>query len=256
MEILAVYVLKTLLLPPASLLLLAFFGLAIARRRERLGRAVLSLALLALVVLSLPFTASRLVALLPSWPALDAVTIANSHAQAIVILGGGLRGPAPEYGLARDVRAETLQRLRYGARLARLSGLPILVSGGRVFGGEQPAEADIMARVLEEDFGVTVRWRETQSRNTAENARYSGQILARDGISRVLLVTHALHMPRALEQFRTTGLEVIPAPTVLPGANEPPGVLDFLPSAAGLYDSAEVLHEALGRLWYRWRYRQ
>ncbi len=254
MEILSVYALKTLLLPPASLLLLGLGGLALGRRR-RAGRVMLSLALLGLVLLSLPYTASRLAALMPSWPALDAQAIGASRAQAIVVLGGGLRGPAPEYDRDRDVRGQTLQRLRYGARLARRTGLPVLVSGGRVFGGDQPAEADLMATVLAQEFRVPVRWRETDSRNTAENARYSARILTAEGITRILLVTHALHMPRALQQFRARGLEVTPAPTVLPGAGQPPGLLDFIPSATGLEDSAEVLHEFLGRLWYRWRYR-
>jgi len=253
MEIWAVYVLKTLLLPPASLLLLAICGLL--SRRRRLGRTLLSLALLGLVLLSLPYTASRLAALLPAYPALDAQAIAAARPQAIVILGGGLRGEAPEYVPGYDVKAETLQRLRYGAHLERQTGLPILVSGGRVFDGEQPPEADLMAVVLEHDFGVPVRWREVRSRNTAENARYSRQLLAGEGITRILLVTHGLHLPRALEQFRANGLEVTPAPTVLLSTGESPGLLDFLPSAVGLEGSVEVLHEVLGRLWYRLRYR-
>jgi uncharacterized SAM-binding protein YcdF (DUF218 family) len=44
-----------------------------------------------------------------------------SNAQAIVILGGGVRREAPEYGGA-TLGGITLERVRYGARLARTTG--------------------------------------------------------------------------------------------------------------------------------------
>ena len=94
-------------------------------------------------------------------------------AQAVVILGGGVRRDAPEYG-GDTLATLTLERVRYGARVARLTGLPVLVSGGSVLGGEP--EAKLMAASLEREFGVPVRWVETRSRTTHENAVLSARI--------------------------------------------------------------------------------
>jgi uncharacterized SAM-binding protein YcdF (DUF218 family) len=104
-----------------------------------------------------------------------------------------------------------LERLRYGVHLARQSGLPILLSGGAPYGGTP--EAELMQRALKEDFGLGARWQEKTSRDTTENAQESVRILRAAGVSRVLLVTHALHMPRAQAAFAAVEMEVIAAPT-------------------------------------------
>jgi uncharacterized SAM-binding protein YcdF (DUF218 family) len=79
-------------------------------------------------------------------------------AQAIVILGGGVRHEALEYG-GHTLGRLTLERTRYGARVAKQTGLPVLVSGGAPSGGI--AEAEVMRAALAEEFGVPVRWVET-----------------------------------------------------------------------------------------------
>src|SRR4029450_1543911 len=108
-------------------------------------------------------------------------------AQAIVILGGGTRPDAPEYG-GDTLGHLTLERVRYGARVAQFTGLPILVTGGAATGGEP--EASLMRQSLEREYGVGVQWTENQSRNTHENAVLSAAILRSQGIHRVVLVAH------------------------------------------------------------------
>jgi uncharacterized SAM-binding protein YcdF (DUF218 family) len=70
-----------------------------------------------------------------------------------------------------------------------------------------------MARLLEEwnipSTGVQI---EGGSIDTHENAIRSYQVLAPLGIRRILLVTSAMHMPRAAGAFRKAGFEVIAAP--------------------------------------------
>lgn len=85
------------------------------------------------------------------------------EAQAIVILGGGVRRHAPEFG-GETLGRLTLERVRYGARVARETRLPLLVTGGALFGGS--TEAALMKRALEEEFNVAVRWTEERSRDT------------------------------------------------------------------------------------------
>ena len=106
-----------------------------------------------------------------------------------------------------------------------------------------------MADALRTDFGIDPRWVESDSKNTAENARFSRSILQPLGINRILLVTHAWHMPRAAATFEKAGFTVFPAST-MSNANRPFQVLDLLPSAGGLLQSRTALHEWLGLLWY------
>lgn len=106
-----------------------------------------------------------------------------------------------------------------------------------------------MARALREDFSAPVRWVEAKSDNTAENARYSAEVLRLAGVRSILLVTDALHMPRARAVFLRTGLKVIPAPTNYQSRG-PLLISDFIPNAAALRNSSYALHEWIGALWY------
>jgi len=71
-------------------------------------------------------------------------------------------------------------------------------------------------------------------------------------IDTVILVTDVLHMPRAARTFEALGAKVIRAPLGFQ-TTAPISVLDFLPSAGGLRESAYVFHELIGEVWYRAR---
>ena len=233
--------LKAVILPPTGPLLLAILGLWLSTRCPRVGRILAWAGILSLLALSTPIVALLLLRLLDASP-LDLQAARN--AQAIAILGGGVRRHATEYD-GDTVGRLTLERVRYGARIARLTGLPVLVSGGSVLGGE--AEALLMQRVLEQEFNVPVRWSETNSRNTHENATRSAEILGREHITRIVLVTHAFDMARARAEFVAQGLEVVPAPTGVPSW-EPDSPLDLLPSLASLQSSYFALYEILANV--------
>ncbi|MCC6196840.1 MAG: YdcF family protein [Burkholderiales bacterium] len=208
-------------------------------RRPRLGRALAALGVIVLLALSIPIVGTALVRSLDQTPPVDLE--AAKSAQALVILGGGKRRDAVEYG-GDTLGRRTLERVRYGARVARLTGLPVLVAGGSVYGGE--TEGKLMREALEREFGVPVRWEELRSRTTHENAKYSADILRAAHIDRIVLVAHSVDMPRARAEFEAFGINVIPAPTGLPtGAAEP---LDYLPSIAGLLTSYDALYEMGG----------
>jgi len=104
-----------------------------------------------------------------------------------------------------------LERLSYGAFVARHTGLPILVTGA-------PREAVTMQTSLVRDFGVPVRWVENQSRDTFENARYTAQMLKPEGIGRIILITSSTHLWRAVHEYEDAGFEVVPAPAGRVGA--------------------------------------
>jgi uncharacterized SAM-binding protein YcdF (DUF218 family) len=170
-------------------------------------------------------------------------------AEAIVVLAGDVE--AMEDGSQRVGRL-TLERLFYASQVFHATHLPILVTGGPAGEGDEPI-ANLMADILTNDFGVRVVWRETASRTTLENARFSARLLAAAKISTVLVVTQRWHMARALWAFRNSGISAAPANVpnfrALPG-----GAANFLPATKSLLDTFYAFHELIGLLYYKLRY--
>ena len=231
--------LKNLVLPPTGPLLLAILGLLLLglHRVRVLAVLLCALGLAALWVLATPIAADSLVRWAERYPALDPAQVGD--AQAIVILAGGVRVDAPEYGTSAP-GATSLERLVYGARLARQTQLPVLISGSRF-------EADSMSDFLHQDLGVSARWVENRSRDTHQNAQFSAAILARAGVHKVVLVTSAAHMARSVVEFNQAGIDTVPAPAAMWTQRET-GVLAYVPNADALVRSQRALYEALGRL--------
>jgi len=233
--------LKTLVLPPTAFLLLAMLGLALRRRFPRTGIGLAWAGVLSLTILSIPVVSDLLLLSIDNQPVF---TVERADgAKAIVIIGGGKRQGA-EYG-GETLGRLTLDRVRYGARVARLTGLPILVSGGSVSGGE--AEARLMQQSLQDEYGIAVRWVEARSRDTHENALRSAEILRAAGIERVVLVAHAFDMPRAQAEFAAAGIATVPAATGIPSEG-PTVALDYVPSLGGLQASYNAIYEMLANL--------
>jgi uncharacterized SAM-binding protein YcdF (DUF218 family) len=160
-----------------------------------------------------------------------------------------------------------MERLRHGARLAREMNLPILVSGGapdRTKANEL-SEAQVMAKVLQDELGIQVRWIEDQSNTTEENLKNSLGILEKDQIKKIYLATHFWHMPRVLQtviqiqrkQATTVtkkdssgngfDMEVVPAPHgYYQKQNYTP--LDFYPSSEGFQRTRWIFHELMDSL--------
>jgi uncharacterized SAM-binding protein YcdF (DUF218 family) len=234
-----------LVLPPTGCVLLVAGGLLALRRMPRLALGFAWAVVISLFVLSLPIVSNGLMTLIGNFGVLNLSMARN--AQAIVVLGGGVRINAPEYA-GDTLSSYTLERVRYGAWVARRTGLPVLVSGGVVFEGTP--EAQLMRAALEEEFGVPVRWVESASRDTHENAVFSAKLLRQGGVHHAILVTHGIDMRRARYEFETAGISVMPAPTVIPRARFD-HLVDLIPSAAALYRSSLALHEFLGNVAYR-----
>ena len=235
---------ESVLLPPLDCLLLAVIGLAVVRWRPRLGRCLMVLSFVLLWLMSTPLVAS---ALLRSLQSEATAQVPLPEADAIVVLSADIDRLAPEYG-GQTVGALGLQRLRYGAALHRATGKPVLVTGGVPAVGAPP-HAVTMKEVLERDFAVPVRWVEPASKNTYENAKLSAEMLLRDGVKSIYLVTHAWHMPRARRAFEAFGLAVTPAPTGYRAApDDPVGAL--VPRWTAMRDTAFALHEMVGYVWY------
>jgi len=233
--------LKSVLLPPVGLLLVIAAGLVIARRR-RAGWYVVVGAVATLVTLAMPATAILLTSFLDPPSTVDVAAARRS--QALVIVGGGgkLRSAVTDDdGLGRL----SVERIRYGARLARLTRLPVLVTGGTA--GRGGPEAAAMAHALEREFGLPPRWVEAAARDTRQNAELSRQVLQKAGAHRIVLVVHAFDMKRARLEFERAGFEVLSAPVGAMGADTLRWP-DFIPGVAGLESSYFALYELLANL--------
>jgi uncharacterized SAM-binding protein YcdF (DUF218 family) len=168
-------------------------------------------------------------------------------ADAVVVLGGAVRPPEARGGLV-DL-GSSADRVWQAARLYKAGKAPLVVLSG----GSDPAysvmsEAEAM-QVFLRDLGVPDKAMllETESRNTQQNAENTTRLLRARGIHRILLVTSALHMERALRQFEGRGLEVIPAATDREAGAPPPIPWRYLPDADSLVASARAFKELVGQ---------
>jgi uncharacterized SAM-binding protein YcdF (DUF218 family) len=230
-------ILRQLLLPPAGPLLTTLAGLLLLRRRPRLARALIILGLGSLWLMSTPLISDAITMFAQHYPPLDPRQ--SLGAQAIVILGGGgHRDVAPEYGGRASADSELLEKLVYGAWLARQTGLPILITGN-------DAETVAMHATLRRNFDIEPRWVDLDAYDTFQNARNAAALLRHDGVERIILVTRATHMFRSVHEFEATGLTVLPAATDM-RVRRPLRAWDLLPSADALSRSYESAYELIG----------
>lgn len=244
------YFFKQLLLPPGGLLLLLLAAWWLRRRAPRLAAVCFVLGFGGLWLMSLPVTVEWAARALEREPALDRTQWSSlgQQAQAIVVLGAGREQADPGWGSDQPSHI-ALERLRYAARLAKASGLPILASGGLHY-GQPPSEAWLAAEALERDFATPTRWLEERSRTTWENALYSAQQLKAAGIERIVLVTSASHMPRSRWCFERNGLQVIAAPMGFRGVPNGRPFGGWLPESQAVWHNGLLLNEAVGMLVY------
>jgi uncharacterized SAM-binding protein YcdF (DUF218 family) len=252
--------LTALLLPPVPWIVLLLVGAHWLFGRKASGWLLLLPACLGLWLSSTSAGADALQrALLDPSPALTDHDIAAlrqaSTAKpgefAIVVLGGGREMLAPEYGMS-NLSASSVERLRYGIWLSRATGIPVLFSGGvgRAARGVAP-EAEVAARIAAQEFNFRIRWIETQSRDTRENASFTCGMLRGSGVRHLVIVTHGWHMERALRAFQEDAarsnapMALTPAPLGLAQLVEVPA-LRWLPSSEGLVRVRQVVREWLG----------
>jgi uncharacterized SAM-binding protein YcdF (DUF218 family) len=184
--------------------------------------------------------------------------------EVIVVLGGSTA--SAQYPRQIVEISGAGNRILYAAHLYQ-EGIAsnLLLTGGTIdWMNEREPPARDMAEILGM-LGVTEEalWYETESRNTYENALFTRQILAEKDIDRIILVTSAMHMPRAVALFEKQGFEVIPAPADynitkadwdrLWEPNLAIQLFNLLPSVGNLSNTTSALKEYVGILIYGMR---
>jgi uncharacterized SAM-binding protein YcdF (DUF218 family) len=232
------------------------------RRRPQLQTALLVTALLILYIGSNRWVSYALARSL-EWRYLPLSPV--PQADAIVVLGGGTESeqyprPAVEVNSAGD-------RVLYAAKLFKEGKAPIiLLSGGNItwLGGRSMTPAAEMAEILGLlDVPKASIWQQPRSQNTYEDALYSSQMLKEKGITQVLLVTSAMHMPRSVALFEHQGIDVIPAPTDytitreglenLASLDPQTFLVNLVPNTSSLSLTTNVLKEYIGLFIYKLR---
>jgi uncharacterized SAM-binding protein YcdF (DUF218 family) len=244
----------TSLLHPYTILSL-LTALAIAnlwrKRRETRRRLVLVTALFAaLIILSTPAVGHLALRTLEGqFPPLSR---RPPGVGAIVVLAGGVDLP-DETGGPAELESDTIQRCLHAVQLYRQgTPCPVLVSGGKVDpDAPGPAFAEVMRDfLLQHDVRASDLLVEKTSRDTYENAVESHKLLEQHNVGKIVLVTDAMHMNRALGCFRKQGLEVVPAPCHFQAGHLEGSLRDYLPDPDAVAACQEALHEWLGTGWY------
>lgn len=246
-----VKILSTLTYPLTLVLLLLVLAFILLLIRRRRGAGLSMLIALALVF----FGSSPLVSVVyhrheqqyPPTPVAQSPT-----ADAIVLLGGDISIPIPPR-VESQVRGN---RSVHTFRLYRAGKAPlIIVSGGNVFPQEGFRPEAAYTAVLLQEWGIpkSAIIFEGISRNTRENAVETSRLLKNRQLNRVLLVTSAFHMPRALATFRGVGIDAVPSPSSISAELAEPMLLNWIPSLDGLATMQSVVHEKIGIFVYRMR---
>ncbi|MEI2417703.1 YdcF family protein [Orrella sp. JC864] len=174
-------------------------------------------------------------------------------ADAIVVLGGHTANSRANWFEAYDPKTAR-PRIDRAAELYKAGRAgKVVLSGGALEG--QVSEAQGMAHGLRQ-LGVpdSALILENSSRTTYENAALTLQTLQDHDIRTVLLVTSALHMPRAMAAFRKQGIAVVAAPNVpqiVPPQNPP--LPRWWPDMRTMDASRSIIKEYVGLMVYRLR---
>lgn len=173
----------------------------------------------------------------------------NDSVDHILILGGG-HSYSPTLPENSQLSTNALGRLIEGCRLWRQNSPCLIIgSGGKTRGMKSQAEllmgTAVMLGVPSQDTAWVSTPLNTQEEALAYVQRYGNQY-------EVILVTNALHMPRAMYLFRSVGVNCIPAPTNFRVKVQPKtSTYNFKPSIEKLRISSELMHEYVGII-YAW----
>lgn len=231
------------ILPPFNVLLLWLFSLLCFRfNYKKLGCFTTVIGLSILYIFSIPYTSQKLN---------DNLVIENNltlddyrGSQAIVLLGGGLRD-SKELFARLTTNQIAVERVRYAAYLQKQTNLPLLITGSSA---NNTSEAKVMADELEMFYQVPTEWLEEKAKTTKENAIFTREMLQKQGINRIILVTNQWHMQRAKMLFEQQGFTVLPANVGSGVTPETYGLnlMYFLPQAGALNSNMLALKEWIG----------
>ena len=166
----------------------------------------------------------------------------------IVVLGGDTLS-AKNRPANSSLGTSSLARIVEGVRLARIFPRAHLILTGSGGPGDPDSTAGLMARTaISLGINASRITRIGQAKDTPDEARMTARIIP--PTDRLILVTSASHLPRAMRLFQKQGLSPIPAPAFfLSKKTSRQSVMNFIPSARNLQRSERAIYEYMGLLW-------
>lgn len=245
MTYIIIKILKIIILPPGCFISLGVLAYFLRKRLRLISKVLGYFSIIMLLLCSLPITAQLIIGDIGIGDnKIKPITNTkySEDIQAIVVLGCG-----------SQMTPTLFTRLSQAAKIHRKTNIPLLTSGGKS-SPDKPSEAWFMKEILENDFRVSVKWLEEESKNTFQNAQLSYKLLTPHSVNKIYLVTDNLHMPRAKKIFEKAGFDVIAAPAPLNIFNDKRSLNLFIPNAYSFIFIKYFFHEKLGRIYYNWRY--
>jgi len=195
--------------PSNLLVLIGLVGIALLSTRfARAGRRLLVASVVLITAIGvLPIGNTLILPLEGRFPQWDA---ARGAPAGIIVIGGVIN---PERSVARGQVSldEAAERVTVAVELARQypNARIVFAGGSSNLLYPSPSEAEFALRFFE-NLGVSPNriTIEMQSRNTAENAVFTKQLISPRPGERWLLITSAMHMSRAMGSFRNAGFPV------------------------------------------------
>jgi|YelNatPaOPRAMG01_1025707.scaffolds.fasta_scaffold29822_5 uncharacterized SAM-binding protein YcdF (DUF218 family) len=239
-------------LPPGLFIMILIVWAIILIKKKHIGIGLLMLLFAGLIYTASiePISDKLILPLENIYPQLDIKSI-SSH-DVYVVLGGGVHSNAPDLEGEGSPTGDALHRLVYAFRLYRIQPLPIIVSSGKAFKCQR-AEAPVMKHYLMQ-MGVPDKdiYMDTNSRNTYENAIDVKTICEKIMCKKIILITSAYHMKRAVYAFKHAGLtNILPAPTDYKTNRTCYNFIDYMPDMEALTNTYRALHEYIGMLYYK-----
>ncbi len=240
-------ILPKLFSPLMFFILIIFLGIIFNSRK------ITFCGIIILIFFSLPIVSKKLIQTLEIDYQPTKISEIN-NADAIVVLSGMTRSNKNIENIDFEFN-EAVDRIIAGIKLFKIGKAPTLIlTGGKLpwsIGkpeGEYLKEFAINNGIPEKDILIT-----ENVQNTDQEARSIKKLLPEDD-KKIILVTSAFHMVRAVKVFEAANISLIPFPVDYKQTSSTFTSMDLIPSAYSLYETYFFMREMIGRFYYNLKY--
>ena len=242
-------ILYTFIIPPGGIILaLIIFNVYLFRQKIK-GKSILCLIIAVFWLLSSNYIAFLLVKPLEKqYTNLSIEQLKAGGYDSIIMLGGGAINVSDFEGQGQ-VSGYVANRMLTVYRLHKALGLPVILSGGKVF-EDTGREADIEQRIFKQ-MGIDDKnlILENQSRNTIENVKNTKVIMQEKGLQKPIVVTSGFHLPRAMLIFEQESIPSVAYVSDYQMSDDLVfSIFNLLPNSEALNRSCIAIREYLGIL--------
>jgi uncharacterized SAM-binding protein YcdF (DUF218 family) len=212
----------------------------------------LLIALILLIILSLPIVSRQLIKFLEQGYTLISPNNVDT-ADTVIVLSGMIRTIKQNNEIYYEF-SDAVDRVFAGIELLKLNkAQKIILTRGKLPWSLGMPEGEFLAQfVKSQGINKNQVILTEVVQNTNDEAIAVSKILPKN--SKIILVTSAFHMPRAKTVFENQNLKVIPYAVDFRLGEKKMDVLDFLPQANAFKDSSFYFREIIGRAYYSLRY--